>query len=165
MHVLPTPEYCICWLGVSDLPRSYQDAKTGYENFLLHYFKFTIHSHVTRYLISLLYCNVTECDYRRVLGWWSDLLDSLIQRVTTLYTSLLHTLVSTVTSSLPLLGSGFQRWTEHQQFSNWDSQSQNQSQSQSYFTTGGLPPISSSWRQAAWGSKSDTFFAIEPLRS
>jgi hypothetical protein len=31
------------------------------------------------------------------------------------------------------------------------SQSQSQSQSQSYFTTGGLPPISSSWRQAPVG--------------
>jgi hypothetical protein len=31
------------------------------------------------------------CEYRRVLDWWSDLLDSLIQRVTTLYKSLLHT--------------------------------------------------------------------------
>jgi hypothetical protein len=30
-------------------------------------------------------------DYRRVLDWWSDLLDSLIQRVITLYSSLLHT--------------------------------------------------------------------------
>jgi hypothetical protein len=28
----------------------------------------------------------------------------------------------------------------------------NQSQSQSYFTTGALPPISSSWRQAPWNS-------------
>jgi hypothetical protein len=32
-----------------------------------------------------------ECDYRRGLDWWPDLLDSLIQRVTTLYSSLLHT--------------------------------------------------------------------------
>jgi hypothetical protein len=29
-------------------------------------------------------------DYRRVLDWWSDLLDTLIQRVTTLYSPLLH---------------------------------------------------------------------------
>jgi hypothetical protein len=52
-------------------------------------------------------------DYRRGLDWWSDLLDSLIQRVTTLYSSLLHThtLVSTATSSLPLRGSGFQQRT------------------------------------------------------
>jgi hypothetical protein len=28
-------------------------------------------------------------------------------------------------------------------------------QSQSYFTTGGLPPISSSWRQAPWGPRPD----------
>jgi hypothetical protein len=56
---------------------------------------------------------ILECDYRRVLDWWSDLLDCLIQRVTTLYSTLLHThsLVSTVTSSLPLLGSSFQRRT------------------------------------------------------
>jgi hypothetical protein len=39
-------------------------------------------------------------------------LDSLIQCVTRFYISLLHThtLMSTVMSSLPLLGSGFQRW-------------------------------------------------------
>jgi hypothetical protein len=30
-----------------------------------------------------------------------------------------------------------------------------QSQSQSYFTTGGLPPISSSWRRAPWDSRPD----------
>jgi hypothetical protein len=39
-------------------------------------------------------------------------------------------------------------------------QSQNQSQSQSYFTTGGLPPISSSWRQAPWDPRSDLFFQL-----
>jgi hypothetical protein len=33
-----------------------------------------------------------------------------------------------------------------------------QSQSQSYFTTGGLPPISSSWRQATWDPRPDFFF-------
>jgi hypothetical protein len=32
-----------------------------------------------------------------------------------------------------------------------------QSQSQSYFTTGGLSPISSSWRQAPWGSRPGLF--------
>jgi hypothetical protein len=31
-------------------------------------------------------------------------------------------------------------------------------QSQSYFTTGGLPPISSSWRQVPWGWWPETFF-------
>jgi hypothetical protein len=35
------------------------------------------------------------------------------------------------------------------------------SQSQSYFTTGALPPISSSWRQAPWDSRS-TFFQMNP---
>jgi hypothetical protein len=34
---------------------------------------------------------LTECDYRRVLDWWRDLLDSFIQRLTTFYISLLHT--------------------------------------------------------------------------
>jgi hypothetical protein len=29
---------------------------------------------------------------------------------------------------------------------------------QSYFTTGGLPPISSSWRQAPWDPRPDLFF-------
>jgi hypothetical protein len=111
MHVLLTPEYQLYWLGVSDLPESYQDANTGHDNFLLHSFKFTIHSHFTRCLISSLYCNMTECDYKQVLGWWSDLLDTLIQRVTTLYNSLLHTLMSKVISSPPLLSSGFQQRT------------------------------------------------------
>jgi hypothetical protein len=44
-------------------------------------------------------------DYRRSLDWWPDLLHTLIQRVTAIYSSL----VSAVTSSLLLLGSGFQR--------------------------------------------------------
>jgi hypothetical protein len=35
--------------------------------------------------------------------------------------------------------------------------SQSQSQSQSYFTTGGLPPISSSWRQAPWDLRHSNF--------
>jgi hypothetical protein len=35
---------------------------------------------------------------------------------------------------------------------------QSQTQRQSYFTTGGLPPISSSWRQAAWGTRSQFVF-------
>jgi hypothetical protein len=48
-------------------------------------------------------------DYRRVLDWWSDLFDALIQHMTTRYNSLLytqtqhthkHTLMSIVTSSL-----------------------------------------------------------------
>jgi hypothetical protein len=53
-----------------------------------------------------------KCDYRRVLDW-SDLQDSLIQRVATLYSTVLHTHtpVATVTSSLPLRGSGFQHQT------------------------------------------------------
>jgi hypothetical protein len=34
-----------------------------------------------------------------------------------------------------------------------------QSQSQSYFTTGGLPPISSSWRQAPWEPRQVTLFS------
>jgi hypothetical protein len=49
-------------------------------------------------------------------------------------------------------------------YSNWTTwplctvpTSQSQSQSQSYFTTGGLPPISSSWRQAPWDSRPDFF--------
>jgi hypothetical protein len=32
-----------------------------------------------------------------------------------------------------------------------------QSQSQSNFTTGGLPPMSSSWRQVPWGSRPENF--------
>jgi hypothetical protein len=34
------------------------------------------------------------------------------------------------------------------------------SQSQSYSTTGGLPPISSSWRQAPWDPRPDFFFQL-----
>jgi hypothetical protein len=45
----------------------------------------------------ILYCHDFS-DYRRGLDWWSDLLDSLIQRVTTLYSSLLHTHIHTHTS-------------------------------------------------------------------
>jgi hypothetical protein len=37
------------------------------------------------------------------------------------------------------------------------NQSQSQSQSQSYFTTGGLPRISSSWRKAPWDSGHNFF--------
>jgi hypothetical protein len=36
------------------------------------------------------------------------------------------------------------------------------SQSQSYFTTGGLPPISSTWRQAPWDPRPDFFFDWTP---
>jgi hypothetical protein len=39
---------------------------------------------------------------------------------------------------------------------NWLCQSQ--IQSQSYFTTGDLPPISSSWRQSPWDARPDIFF-------
>jgi hypothetical protein len=34
------------------------------------------------------------CDYKRVLDWRLDLLDSLIQRITTLYKTLSHTKTS-----------------------------------------------------------------------
>jgi hypothetical protein len=48
-----------------------------------------------------------------VLDWWLDLLYTLIQSVTILYSSLLHTHTPmfTCTSLLPLLGTGFQRRT------------------------------------------------------
>jgi hypothetical protein len=45
----------------------------------------------------LIYC--FECDYRRVLDWWSHLFYFLIQRVTTLYSSLLHTQIHTHTQT------------------------------------------------------------------
>jgi hypothetical protein len=35
----------------------------------------------------------------------------------------------------------------------------NQNKSQSYFTTGGLPPISSSWRRVPWNSLPEFFFS------
>jgi hypothetical protein len=56
------------------------------------------------------YSHVYDCEYRRVLDWWLDLLESLTQRVKWLYNSPLlththththtHTLVSTVMFSL-----------------------------------------------------------------
>jgi hypothetical protein len=42
--------------------------------------------------------------------------------------------------------------------------SQSQSQSQSYFTTGGLQPMISSWRQVSWGSRPEYFFQLNPCR-
>jgi hypothetical protein len=39
--------------------------------------------------------------------------------------------------------------------------SQSQSQSQCYFTTGSLPPINSSWRQAPWDPRSEFLFSTE----
>jgi hypothetical protein len=57
-------------------------------------------------------------------------------------------------------------YTYRLSYSNWttwplctvpNSQSQSQSQSQSYCTTGGLRPISSSWRQAPWHSRPELF--------
>jgi hypothetical protein len=104
--------------------------------------------------------------------------------------------VSTVTSSLLLPGSGFQRRTfrflwvpvvsaclSYQLLTchscscqladclQTDSQIclhahwlTDQSRSQSYFTTGGLPPISSSRRQAYRGSRPDFVFATESFR-
>jgi hypothetical protein len=40
--------------------------------------------------------------------------------------------------------------------------SHSQCQSQSHFTTGGLPPISSSWRQDPWESRPVFFFQLNP---
>jgi hypothetical protein len=54
----------------------------------------------------VIYCHMIGCDYRWVLDWWPDLLDSLIHCVTTLYSSLLRTWL--VMCSLSLLGSYFQ---------------------------------------------------------
>jgi hypothetical protein len=77
------------------------------------YFQFVLINHPTtqRYTVwahSVVICTVTyQSHYRLVLDVWLNL--SLIHRVTTVYSSLLHTLtlLSTVTSSMPLLGSGF----------------------------------------------------------
>jgi hypothetical protein len=99
---------------------------------------------------------VTSNDYRQVLDWWLDLLHTLIPSVTTFYSFLLH-IVFTVTSSLPLLGNGFQprsfpssgfpnclrpQLPASDRNSSWlnPSSSLTATQSQSYFTTGGLPP-------------------------
>jgi hypothetical protein len=50
--------------------------------------------------INLLYCHKIDCDYRRASVWCFDLWDSLIQRVTTLYNSPLHTHTHTHTHTL-----------------------------------------------------------------
>jgi hypothetical protein len=122
----------------------------------------------------------------KILYWWPDLLDVLIQRVSTLYSSLLHTLVSTVTSSLSLLGSGFQRrtfpfpmvperspasvtsfsqqqlaTTESQQFSDWLT-SQSQIKSLSYVMTDGHS-VSLFWCQVASGAQDQIFVTVRQL--
>jgi hypothetical protein len=76
---------------------------------------FSVASYWTRGLVG--YCHVIEHDHRRGLDCWLDLLHTLIQRMTKLYISLLHThiLLSTLTPSLLLL--------------------------QRHFTTDGLQPI------------------------
>jgi hypothetical protein len=57
-------------------------------------------------------------------------------------------LASPFVTSYDSLGDGGSIRTRLHAGHNCQSQSQSQSQSQGYFTTGGLPPISSSWRQA-----------------
>jgi hypothetical protein len=80
----------------------------------------SISTHVILRLVLAKYCHeFMMCDFRRVLDW-SDLLNYLIQRVTTFYRSLLHThththtraraLMSTVTPSLAA-AQRLQRWT------------------------------------------------------
>jgi hypothetical protein len=62
-------------------------------------------------LLRLHFSNILSCakvTIDAVLDWWSDLLDSLVQRVTTIH-CYAHTSVLGVTSSLSLRGSGFQR--------------------------------------------------------
>lgn len=68
--------------------------------------------------VSRKHLRILSCawsDYRWVLNWWSDILDSLIHSAWLHFTfhyyihTRAHTLVPTVMSSLPLLGSGFQR--------------------------------------------------------
>jgi hypothetical protein len=55
-----------------------------------------------------------------------------------------------LTSFLPSL-------LNHLRLPSQETQTQSHSQSQSYFMTGGLPPISSSWRQAPWDSQHNNF--------
>jgi hypothetical protein len=60
------------------------------------------------------YYHLLDCDYRRGLDWWLDLLHAVdTARDYILQFTITHTLLlmSTVTPSLPLLGSGFQRRT------------------------------------------------------
>jgi hypothetical protein len=119
-----------------------------------------------------------ECDYRRALVWWPDLLHPLIQRVTTDYSSLLHTnrLVSTVTSSIPLPGSGFQRRTSPlfsvpelcpaSATSFWQQRNPNGYliQSQSHISTDGQS-VSKSWCRASSGAHDQIFITFWQLRS
>jgi hypothetical protein len=58
-----------------------------------------------------------KSDYRRRFGLMTGFIGLFgTQRVTTLYMSLVHTLVATATSSLPFLGSGFQRRSPYSGF-------------------------------------------------
>jgi hypothetical protein len=58
-----------------------------------------------------IYCHVTESDYRRILDCEPDFIIHFdIARDYTSEFTITHTLLSTATSSLPLLDSGFQQW-------------------------------------------------------
>jgi hypothetical protein len=122
-------------------------------------------------------------------------IDSLVERVTTLYSSLLHKqqcpqsrlrycYLVAASNGGRSPSSGFPNgprsqppasrswtpavlWLTHCSPTNSthcisQSQTQSQSQSQSFFMTGVLPLISSSWRQAPWGSRSEIFLRLNP---
>jgi hypothetical protein len=120
---------------------------------------------------------MNECDYRQVLDWWLNLLHTLIQHVTTLYSSLLHThwcpqsclhcdrLLAASNSrcsssgfpncprpQLPASNSNSSQWLNPS-----SSLTASESQSQSYFTTGDLMPVRLSWWQAPWDSQHSKF--------
>jgi hypothetical protein len=118
-----------------------------------------------------IYCQVYRCDCRRGSAWWMDLLttythDPELQAITA------PPLISTIHKSpqhplslfQPAVFSSAVSWQRlltveiiqlhavrfHLHSLPCRTQLNWLSQSQSYFTTGGLPPISSSWRQAPW---------------
>jgi hypothetical protein len=72
--------------------------------------------------------------------------------------------VFSVTVCIALLSSGFQRqafpfvWVPELSPDSATSFCNSQSRSQSYFMTAGLPPISSPWRHAPWGSRPQIYF-------
>jgi hypothetical protein len=75
-----------------------------------------------------------------------------------------HILMSQIRDSPNLKGQGPVFISSRNRMTQLYPQVLGSSESQSYFTTGGLPPISLSWRQAPWGSR-QRFFPTSRLTS
>jgi hypothetical protein len=120
------------------------------------------------------YCHVYDCDYRWVLDWCLDLLESLIQCMAILHSSLLHTHVFTSCCSVVASSSGcsclnYQLFTAmaHNDWTSavlWLANSitrwptQLNWLNQSYVTTDGQS-ASLSWNKAPiWGLRPDLYY-------